>query len=88
MGMKQKLLFFLEKKNQNGWLKKTEIFNSHNFQFFFMKILKIGYIVSRTKCYIKWKTDVCYVFFHSKFSSKSLVCFQGRRWQFPFPVWN
>ena len=38
---------FLEKKIQNGRLKKTEIFNSPNSQYFFMKISWIGSWVSR-----------------------------------------
>ena len=40
--MKQKKNFFFGKKNQNGWLKKSAIFNSPNFQYFFMKISLIG----------------------------------------------
>jgi hypothetical protein len=38
--MKQKKNF--EKKNQNGRLKETEIFNAVNSQYFFAKILQIG----------------------------------------------
>jgi hypothetical protein len=37
----------LKKKNQNGQLKKTEIFNSPNSQYFFMKISWIGPWVSK-----------------------------------------
>ena len=43
MGMKQKKLFFLEKKIQNGRLKKTEFFKIANSQ----KISQIGPWVSR-----------------------------------------
>ena len=46
MGAKQKKIFF-EKKNQNGELKKTEIFNSPNSQYFFSKITWIGPWISR-----------------------------------------
>jgi hypothetical protein len=37
----------IKKTFQNGGLKKTEIFNSPNSQFFFKKIFKIGPWVSR-----------------------------------------
>ena len=40
IGMKQKKVF--EKKNQNGRLKKIEIFNPANSQFFFVKFSGIG----------------------------------------------
>ena len=39
--------FFLEKKNQNGRLKKTSFSSSANSQYFFMKISWIGPWVSR-----------------------------------------
>jgi hypothetical protein len=50
MGMKQKIFFFLEKKVQNGRLKKTEkteIFKIASSQKIFAKILQIGPWVSR-----------------------------------------
>ena len=47
IGLKQKKFFFLEKKVQNGRLKKTEIFKIANSQNFFRKILQIGPWVSR-----------------------------------------
>ena len=37
----------MKQKNQNSWLKKTEIFNSPNSQYFFAKISGIGPWVSR-----------------------------------------
>jgi hypothetical protein len=45
--MKQKFFFFFEKKILNGRLKKTEIFNYPNSQYFFMKISWISPWVSR-----------------------------------------
>ena len=42
--MKQKKIFFLKKKNQNGLLKKTSFSSSANSQYFFMKISWIGLV--------------------------------------------
>ena len=42
MGMKQQNSLFLKKKNQNGRLKKTEIFKIANSQKIFDKISHIG----------------------------------------------
>jgi hypothetical protein len=43
--------FYLKKKKiQNGRLKKTEIFNSPNFQYFFMKISVGMLFVNTAKC--------------------------------------
>ena len=50
MGMRQKKIFFLKKKIQNGRLKKRSFFNSVNSQYFFVKISWIGPWVSR----IEW----------------------------------
>ena len=47
MGKKQKKNFFLEKKNQNGRLKKSAFFKIANSQNFFVKISWIGPWVSR-----------------------------------------
>ena len=47
MGMKQKKIFFFEKKIQNGRLKKTEFFKIANSQKNFVKISQIGPWVSR-----------------------------------------
>ena len=47
IGMKGKKIFFEKKKNQIGQLKKTQIFTSANFQYFFVKISWIGPWVSR-----------------------------------------
>ena len=55
MKQKQKKIFLKKKKNQNGRLKKTEIFNSPNSQYFFMKISWIGPWVSRIHwCKGRW----------------------------------
>ena len=47
MRMKQKKIFFFEKKIQNGRLKKRSFSSSANSQYFFMKISWIGPWVSR-----------------------------------------
>jgi hypothetical protein len=45
--MKQKKIFVLKKKNQNGRLKKRSFSSSANFIYFFVKISWIGPWVSR-----------------------------------------
>ena len=47
MGMKQKKIFFFEKKIQNGRLKKSSFFKIANSQNFFTKISQMGPWVSR-----------------------------------------
>ena len=49
----KKNFFFFEKKNQNGRLKKSEIFKIANSQIFFEKISQIGPWVSRIE-WCKW----------------------------------
>ena len=47
MGMKQKVISFLKKKNQDGRLKKTEFFIQANSQYFSAKNSGIDSWVSR-----------------------------------------
>ena len=49
-GDEAKKIFFVEKKNQNGRLKKAEFFKIANSQNFFMKISQIfdGTVISKT----------------------------------------
>jgi hypothetical protein len=80
IGMKQKQI-------QNGRLKKTEIFNSPNTQYFFMKILWIGPRVSRIDwCEGHWCGSTYMVVRVSDISSntgkKCIFCFLGHFWAY------
>ena len=75
------------KKNQNGWLKKTEIFNSPNSQYFFMKISWIGPWVSRIDwCEGHWCGSTYMVVRVSDISSntgkKCIFCVLGHFWAY------
>ena len=63
--------FFFEKKYQNDWLKKTEIFNSPNSQYFFSNISGIVSWVSRIDwCEGHWCGLIYMVVRQSDISSK------------------
>jgi hypothetical protein len=71
IGMKQKFIFFEKKKIQNGRLKKNEIFNSPNSEYFFMKISWIVPWISRIDwCEGHWCGSTSMVVRLSDISSK------------------
>ena len=88
--MKQKKIFFLKKKFQNGRLKKRSFFKIANSQYFFVKISYIGPWVSRIEwCEGHWSGSTYMVVRLADISSKTVKkCIFGVFWPFLSLCWT